>query len=258
MLRRRVRTTPKFAELVASGVKPVRLVYADGGQNPAFAGYKDSSDPDALASGPQEIVLSDLPKPVPAAVKVAAADAAKQRAASAAPESVEALAADTAGPGDVAVALAPSAVRRHAWRVERRRPEREEMAASWRPGAGAAACRGLCARSADSVRRAAAAASRRSRLSGREFGASGVAACPAETAGEAKQRRNGAGRSQLASDDVGALRLASSAIARHPARPARRKFPIRTERRETRRAASSASASARVGTTIGAPSRGHT
>ena len=49
----------KVAELVASGVKPIRLVYADGGQNAVFAGYKDESDPDALATGPQEIVLSD-------------------------------------------------------------------------------------------------------------------------------------------------------------------------------------------------------
>ena len=47
----------KVADLVASGVKPIRLVYADGGQNPVFAGYKDTSDPDALATGPQEIVL---------------------------------------------------------------------------------------------------------------------------------------------------------------------------------------------------------
>src|SRR5579871_5502705 len=35
----------KVADLVASGVKPIRLVYADGGQNAVFAGYKDTSDP---------------------------------------------------------------------------------------------------------------------------------------------------------------------------------------------------------------------
>jgi len=68
----------KVAELVASGVKPVRTVYADGGQNPVFAGYKDSSDPDALVSGPREIVL-EATKPVPAAVKVAVSDAVKRR-----------------------------------------------------------------------------------------------------------------------------------------------------------------------------------
>ena len=79
----------KVAELVATGVKPVHLVYADGGQNPAFTGYKDISDPDSLASGPQEIVLGDRAKPVPAAVKVAVADADKKRIATAASAPVE-------------------------------------------------------------------------------------------------------------------------------------------------------------------------
>ena len=96
-----------MAELVASGVKAVRVVYADGGQNPVFAGYKDESDPDALASGPQEIVLNDQPKPVPAAVKIAAADAAKQRAASAALASIQAPAAEPAA-ATVALASAPA------------------------------------------------------------------------------------------------------------------------------------------------------
>ena len=98
----------KVADLVASGVKPIRLVYADGGQNAVFAGYKDSSDPDALATGPQEIVLSDS-KPTPAAVKIAAAEAAKRRVASAAPPAVEASAAELAAPASPAVpAPAPS------------------------------------------------------------------------------------------------------------------------------------------------------
>ena len=101
----------KVAELVASGVKPVRLVYADGGQNAVFAGYKDESDPDALATGPQEIVLAD-PKPAPAAVRIAVADA-KRRAASAAPSPVEASAAQPTPPAapnapTVALASAPS------------------------------------------------------------------------------------------------------------------------------------------------------
>ncbi len=73
----------KVAELAASGVKAIRTVYADGGQSPVFAGYKDTSDPDALVGGPQEIVLNDAAKPAPAAVKVAVADAARQRAAAA-------------------------------------------------------------------------------------------------------------------------------------------------------------------------------
>jgi murein L,D-transpeptidase YafK len=96
----------KVAELAASGVKPVRLVYADGGQNPVFVGYKDTSDPDALASGPQEIVLNDRAKPVAAVVKVAAADADKKRSASVASAPVEAPA--QAAPTTVAAIAAPA------------------------------------------------------------------------------------------------------------------------------------------------------
>jgi murein L,D-transpeptidase YafK len=97
----------KVAELVASGVKPIRLVYADGGQNPVFTGYKDESDPEALATGPQEIVLSERTHPVPAAVKIAAADADKKRAtvATIAPAPVEAAA--QAAPVTVATISAP-------------------------------------------------------------------------------------------------------------------------------------------------------
>ncbi len=63
------------AALVAQGVKPVRLVYQDGGQNAAFAGRDDASRPDALASAPVEIALDNSGKPIPAVVKVASADA---------------------------------------------------------------------------------------------------------------------------------------------------------------------------------------
>ena len=100
----------KVAELAASGVKPVRLVYADGGQNPVFTGYKDSSDPDALATPPQEIVLNDRAKPAPAVVKIAVADAEKKRAAAAASVAsapVEAAAAQSA-PVTVAAIPAPA------------------------------------------------------------------------------------------------------------------------------------------------------
>jgi murein L,D-transpeptidase YafK len=97
----------KVAELVATGVKPIHLVYADGGQNPVFTGYKDVSDPDALASGPQEIVLNDRAKPVSAAVKVAVADADKKRIATVASAPIEALAAQPAQT-TVAVASAPT------------------------------------------------------------------------------------------------------------------------------------------------------
>ncbi len=70
------------AALVAQGVKPVRIVYQDGGQNAAFAGRDlDVSDPDALASGPTEIPLDNSGKPVPAVIKVASADARPSAAA---------------------------------------------------------------------------------------------------------------------------------------------------------------------------------
>jgi murein L,D-transpeptidase YafK len=69
------------AALIAKGVKPVRIVYQDGGQNPAFAGRDlDASDPDALAGGPIEIPLDASGKPILAVVKVAAADAQPARA----------------------------------------------------------------------------------------------------------------------------------------------------------------------------------
>ena len=57
-------------------MKPIRTVYADGGQNPVFAGYKDESDPDALVSGPQDIVLAERVSP---AVRIAAAQADAKR-----------------------------------------------------------------------------------------------------------------------------------------------------------------------------------
>jgi murein L,D-transpeptidase YafK len=97
----------EVAELAASGVKPIRLVYADGGQNPVFAGYKDESDPEALATPPQEIVLNDRAKPAPTVVRVAVADAEKKRAVSVAPAPVEAAAAQTA-PVTVAAIPAPA------------------------------------------------------------------------------------------------------------------------------------------------------
>ena len=77
--RRRPTTTPRSPNSQPPASKPIRTIYADGGQNPVFAGYKDTSDPDALAGGPEEIVLNDAAKP--AVVKVAAADAARKRAA---------------------------------------------------------------------------------------------------------------------------------------------------------------------------------
>jgi len=68
----------KVATFIAQGVRAVRTVYADGGQNPAFA-YRasDVSRPDALAQGPIDIPLDEGKdkKPVPPAVQLAAARA---------------------------------------------------------------------------------------------------------------------------------------------------------------------------------------
>jgi murein L,D-transpeptidase YafK len=99
----------KVADLVASGVKPIHLVYADGGQNPVFTGYKDVSDPEALASGPQEVVLGDRAKPAPAVVKIAVVDAEKKRAASGVSAPVDAPAGQPVpASAPIAVASAPA------------------------------------------------------------------------------------------------------------------------------------------------------
>jgi hypothetical protein len=67
----------QVAALVEKGVRPIRLMYADGGQNPEFAGKFDVSRPDALAEGPREIALDAKGKPLPAIVEVASAAPAK-------------------------------------------------------------------------------------------------------------------------------------------------------------------------------------
>jgi murein L,D-transpeptidase YafK len=53
----------KVAELVASGVKPVKVVYSDGGQNPMFANVTRTSRPEALAAAPVEIAMEEKTKP---------------------------------------------------------------------------------------------------------------------------------------------------------------------------------------------------
>ena len=64
------------AELVSKGVKPVRVVYADGGQNDAFSHQvAEVSRPDALAAGATEIALEDGAKSKSVAVQLAAAKA---------------------------------------------------------------------------------------------------------------------------------------------------------------------------------------
>lgn len=87
----------KVAELVQKGVKPVRVVYADGGQHPSFrnAAPHEVSRPDALAQGPVEIALEDrkIAKPVAVAAlkrdKVKAAKPAEPTLAAVDDEQVE-------------------------------------------------------------------------------------------------------------------------------------------------------------------------
>ncbi|MEA2841006.1 MAG: hypothetical protein QOF41_2336 [Methylobacteriaceae bacterium] len=68
----------KIAELTASGIKPVRLLYADGGQHPDFfSKMPEVSRPDALAQAPVEIDLSDSKLAKSPALQLAAAKGAK-------------------------------------------------------------------------------------------------------------------------------------------------------------------------------------
>ena len=101
----------KVAELVAKGTKAIKLVYEDGGQNPAFMGKDaDVSRPEALAAAPQEIVLDSGGK-IPAVMKVANAAAtpkAAKPAASATADSATAPAAPAAESTAVASAASPS------------------------------------------------------------------------------------------------------------------------------------------------------
>ncbi len=61
---KQARDDAKVAELAAQGVRPVRTVYADGGQNPYFASISAyASRPDALARGPVDVALDDSAVP---------------------------------------------------------------------------------------------------------------------------------------------------------------------------------------------------
>lgn len=94
--------TAKVAELVAKGVRPIRVKYADGGQHPDFAHVQMTSRPEALAQAPVEIAM-DSPKGKKAEPKLAVASAAKPAAQP--QETVAAKAPETAQPV-VAVAAA--------------------------------------------------------------------------------------------------------------------------------------------------------
>lgn len=103
----------KVAAQIAKGVKPVKVVYADGGQHPKFTHVMMVSRPDALAAAPREIVIDSKGKPVPANATVQVAAAPKPEPASAAvaasAPATSAPAAATAAPNSTAVARSQSA-----------------------------------------------------------------------------------------------------------------------------------------------------
>jgi len=98
----------KIAQL-AETLRPVRVVYQDGGQHPDFRAHVAGvSRPDAIAAGPREIVLDERTgKPLAEAQPVATASATSLKPAeiAAAPAEMTALAPDTTG----SLAAAPPA-----------------------------------------------------------------------------------------------------------------------------------------------------
>jgi murein L,D-transpeptidase YafK len=86
----------KESELVAAGLPAIRTIYADGGQNQAFAAANlpDVSRPDAIAAGPTDWLVEPKGKKVSPLVKTAQAQAAAK---------AEKLAAAKAGKNPAAV-----------------------------------------------------------------------------------------------------------------------------------------------------------
>jgi murein L,D-transpeptidase YafK len=99
---KQTRDDEAVAQLVAQGVKPIELVYDDGGQNPSFVGVRgDVSRPDAITASPTEIVLDEKTgNPVPPVVKVAEASQAQR---------IGATSGGAAAPAQNMVAQAPPA-----------------------------------------------------------------------------------------------------------------------------------------------------
>jgi murein L,D-transpeptidase YafK len=76
------RDDAKIAELVAGGVRPMRTVYADGGQHPEFASLASyASRPEALAKGPVDIALNERKTRVASATKQGAVKLGATKAA---------------------------------------------------------------------------------------------------------------------------------------------------------------------------------
>ena len=99
----------KVAELVAKGVKPVRVVYEDGGQNPNFTNHSlPTSRPDAIAAGPVEIPIDAKGKPLPESVQVASAAPSKPETKSQAVKTTAKVETPAANSTQVAAAPAPA------------------------------------------------------------------------------------------------------------------------------------------------------
>lgn len=102
------RDDAQVADLIAKGTRAVKLVYADGGQHPAFADSVTMlSRPDAVARGPVEIHINENGKPVPAVVQIASAKAEAVKTAPAKP-AVASIAA-TPPAGQTSIAQTPAA-----------------------------------------------------------------------------------------------------------------------------------------------------
>jgi murein L,D-transpeptidase YafK len=100
---RRLRDDAKIAELVAQGVRPVKTVYSDGGQHPAFASLaRYASRPEALAETPVDVAVDEA-KPKKARVAAAKTSSAKYDLTKAAADSQDPGAAPAEG---VAIAAA--------------------------------------------------------------------------------------------------------------------------------------------------------
>lgn len=91
----------KVAAQIAKGVKPVKVVYADGGQHSKFTHVMMVSRPDALAAAPREIVIDAKGKPVPASATVQVAAAPKP-----APAATPAVTASASAPASAVAAPA--------------------------------------------------------------------------------------------------------------------------------------------------------
>jgi murein L,D-transpeptidase YafK len=114
---KQARDDEAVAQLVAQGVKPIELVYDDGGQNPSFIGHQsDVSRPDAITASPTEIALDEKTgKPIPPVVKVAETSQAQRvgatpTAPSAPPQTLVAQAPAASNPASESSPLSPSAI----------------------------------------------------------------------------------------------------------------------------------------------------